>query len=329
MNKSLLLLAVCLFTFQGISTAKTIRAGNMRVEQLSANTVRVTVNFFTNIHANAPQFELCWGDGSCEDWSSSKVAEWPEIDTRHFQMQTFHEYQNKGMVDINVVACCWAGDLINLSSGLTNPFKLNTSFLLGDEQDQFLNTTPEVTVPSSICSTDICLHSPQATDAEGDSLFWSLCVPELGVYQKLDEFISTGPAIQVSFNNNGSLVWSNPPFEGLFSHVSCLIEKRDGIVISKSQYFTLLVVNNRLPLEEPSALAKFVLSPNPVSDFLQLQNIPSEWQNSRTQIFNYLGEKVYEQRGIESIDLSQWTAGFYVLMLEKDGQGAVRRFVKN
>ena len=301
----------------------------MRVEQLSANTVRVTVNLFTHVHSAAPQFELCWGDGNCEEWSSTKVAEWPEIDTRHFQMQTFHEYQTNGMVDITAVACCWAGDLLNLSSSETNPFKLKTSFLLGDEQDDFLNTTPEITVYSSICSTDNCLHSPQATDTDGDSLFWSLCEPDLGVYYDLVEVNPTSTPSQVFFNNNGSLIWTNPPFEGLYSHVSCLTEKREGIVISESQFFTLLVVNNRLPLEEPPILSDFVLAPNPAIDLLQLQHIPSAWQNSRSQVFNIWGKKVFEQEGIEAIDLSDWSSGFYVLILEKEGERAVRRFVKN
>ena len=105
MKKPFFLLFAFWAFFQISASAGDIRAGNMRVEQLSSETVQVTVNLYTQLHADPPQLELCWGDGNCETWASTLAAEWPLIDTRHYQMQTFHGYQETGIVKITVESC--------------------------------------------------------------------------------------------------------------------------------------------------------------------------------------------------------------------------------
>lgn len=309
-----------------VAFAGDIRAGNMRVEQLSQQTVKVTVNLYTHLHASPVAMELCWGDGNCEQWSSSLIEEWPEIDTRHYQMHTFHNYEQEGQYELTVKSCCWAGDLINLSASEENEFSLKTIFTFSKEQD-WQNTLPSIDPFFTICPLTACAYTPQTNDAEGDSLVWDLCLPDLVGYFPLEE-IAPSPSNIVTFDQQlGALSWVSPPFEGFYSHVTCLSEYRSGQLISESEYFTLVVVNNSLPTQQ-ILLPNFTLNPNPAHNLLHLDGIDEEWQQGKCMIYNAWGQQIYMQHGTLPIPTTSWPTGVYYLVLQLDHNRVIRTFYK-
>lgn len=66
--------------------------------------------------------------------------------------------------------------------------------------------------------------------------------------------------------------------------------------------------------------------PNPFTDFITIDNAP----NASVSIYNWLGQNVYGkplQAG--RIDTSGFSAGLYLLEIEKDGQKIIRKIIRN
>ena len=316
-----------LFCYAYPSRAGSIRAAQMRVAQLSQQTVQVTINLYTEIHAPAPTLELCWGDGQCEDWASTAGEEWPLLATRQYQLVAFHGYTQNGTVTIEASTCCWAEEILNFSASPDIPVVLSTDFTLNVGSPNAFNSTPEVEPFFSICPVDVCGYLPQVEETEGDRLHWSLCDPGLVGYSPLEDL--PGGASSVSLDaQSGALSWVGPSFEGLYSHVACVAEIRNGDTISRSQVFALLVVNTALPAKPPSIAEEIAIVPNPVSDLLQVQVQNISEKNLQLRIYDSMGQKRWEQSGVQAIELSTWPAGCYFLEVESEGSKVVKRFLR-
>lgn len=303
-----------------------IRAGNMRVEQLSANTVSLTVNLYSDLHSSPPQLELCWGDGNCEQWATTLVAEQAALDTRHHQMQTFHSYDQQKTFELTVNACCWVKDLKNITAAEDKPFTLRTQFAFSGDDEQLRNTMPLIESPIALCPLAGCGFLPLVSDLESDSLVWELCTPELEGYADLEE-VAPSPFNVVIFNNkNGQLSWGSPPFEGLYSYITCIKEYRGDVLLSESEAYTLVVVQKTSSVTEVD-LPNFKLSPNPAREVVFLNGLPEEWNNAHCQVFDATGQMIYRQQGRQPLPVGDWNPGFYFLVLEKEGIWTRRKLV--
>lgn len=162
--------------------------------------------------------------------------------------------------------CCRDNSIANLSnSGQTG---MTLSVFISNEAQLTCNNSPIFSAPSKML---ICANVPLsldfgATDADGDSLVYSLCSPFIGAtpFNPMPTITSPPPFSTVSYAGNFS---ANQPFSGNISinaqtgmitgmantfgyyvMAVCVDEYRNGVWMSRITKDILMIVTNCLPL---------------------------------------------------------------------------------
>ncbi|MEO0775558.1 MAG: T9SS type A sorting domain-containing protein [Bacteroidota bacterium] len=310
-------------------SSQDLRSANLRVEQLSHKTVRLSIDVYARLHANTPVLRICWGDGNCEEWISTPDEIWPTIDLRRYRWDGFHGYGFEGEVDITVETCCYTQDILNLPLDEPQPLQIQTSFQVVADADEALNTTPTISPHFITCNTNSCDYLPQIEDAEKDSLVWEFCRPPIEAYRPLNEIVADLNDLQ--FNpQTGRLTWSQPIDQGWFSHVVCLREYRDQRLLSKTLWQLLLHVEENLTSSSsrPSPNDSWSVFPNPTPTTLHWSTPPQS--ASTVQVYDHQGRVVLQEPMGQNLDVSDLPAGLYYLRLIGSAvdQNTYRSFVK-
>jgi len=308
------------------SQAGEVRSLQMQVAQVSPATVKLTVDIFTNAHAEAPQLEICWGDGICEKWASLYVEEWPALDSRRYRVESFHGYEQNGGFTISAETCCWSEDIINFTSAPNLPVITETYFVF---DSQLLNHTPLVQPFYTVCPDGICSFFPQISEEEGDSLVWELCLPNIASYIPLDEIV-TGTNNSIYFDaSNGHFSWAGAPFPGWYGHIFCLSEYRGEQLISRTQWHHMLIVSEEATVGIPAFQQEqdWRVFPNPAQDQWYIEG-PSKAKEMNIKIYDTYGRQQWAQQGLASIPIADWAAGCYWLVGTWKGRLWVERLLK-
>ena len=83
------------------------------------------------------------------------------------------------------------------------------------------------------------------------------------------------------------------------------------------------------------SLQAFDISPNPASDFINLQLTLNELSNLSLEIYTSMGQLIYTEKYQsqivkDRIDVSSWDTGVYFVKIRKDDKVAVKRvFISN
>ncbi len=312
--------------------AQDLRSGNLRVEQLSHKTVRLSVDLYARLHASTPMLRICWGDGNCEEWITTPEESWPAIDLRHYHWDGFHGYALEGEVNITVEACCWTQDVVNIPLDAPQSLSLATDFYVVQDSDQPLNTTPTISPHFSICETTLCNYRPKVEDIEGDSLVWESCQLNLEAYRPLSDLVENMADLQFD-SLNGHLTWNHLGDQGWFNHITCLNEYRNGQLLSKTQWQVLLYVEGNTTTtsvaEKSNTFSDWTLYPNPTQQMLHWSH-PSQ-APVKIAVYDYQGQLLKSATAERALDVSDLPSGLYFLKLRLEGedQGTYQSFVKH
>lgn len=134
----------------------------------------------------------------------------------------------------------------------------------------------------------------------------------------------------------------NPPYQYVWSNgastqtISGLSEGQYTVTVTDALGCSnVLTVNIELTATSaPDAIGKFSLAPNPTGGLLQLNAEMKQVAEVQAQLLDLMGRKIWEspvqttQNLNETIDLSAYPAGLYLVRLRVDGQSVTRKVVK-
>lgn len=113
-----------------------------------------------------------------------------------------------------------------------------------------------------------------------------------------------------------------------------------GNLTGGNQKFTLIVSGGVLSFEEPNVSSEqfkfesLKVYPNPVTDILNLSADFNTIENANVTIYDMLGKKVYQNdslfnfSGDASVNVSDFSAGIYLVEIMKDGKIDTRKIIK-
>jgi hypothetical protein len=236
----------------------------------------------------------------------------------------------------------------------TNTRTPNTTPTLPFPQNKFVfGVNQNVTIPIA------------ATDAEGDSLVYSLATPSTStnpdrcVYNSVNSYLFPNDVSRRgTFKLNGrtgNLVWNAPTEEGAYSIAVIVSEYRNGLLISQTvEELTVLVIDQRgtpepIPAYEPALVeaivtaipeyaqedVKLTVFPNPVDDRLQVVVQTATAASATIQLLDGSGRQVHQlafkkaaKQHEQVISMGSLAPGQYLLRAEVGGRSLVRKVVK-
>ncbi|WP_420149853.1 T9SS type A sorting domain-containing protein [Spirosoma sp.] len=253
----------------------------------------------------------------------------------------------------------------NIPNADYQPFHLNTTIVTNVTNQSPAPGFPEAGFHIGVNQKATILL--KATDAEGDSLVYSLTKPLTSTDK---EPCLTKPVPAYQFPNDvtrqgtfklnsktGELVWNAPVQLGNHSIALYVLEYRNGILISQTTQEITLVVDDLpgfpsiMPPYEPAvegagavvtAITDYVDSdmtfttfPNPVDDWLQVLIQSSNASTAVVQLVDINGRKLHEsvftkmaRKHEQIINMSGLTSGVYFLRADVNGRPLLRKIVK-
>ena len=256
---------------------------------------------------------------------------------------------------------------INITNSATQqePLTLLTTFTTTSTPNQ----TPILSIPAtgfSVALNQQLVLPLHATDADGDSLTYSLAKPQTSPENNL---CSYRPVTNYQFpndithqgtfkinNRTGDLIWNAPTQQGTYSMAIAVNEYRNGILLSQTLQEITLIVEDRagtptpIPPYEPAIQGDGVITatasypdtdflltafPNPADDNVQVVIQTSNPTTATIELFDITGRKLHElqfrkmaRQHEQVISLGSLTPGTYLLHATVGGRILVRKIVK-
>ncbi|MEO0041212.1 MAG: hypothetical protein RL329_660 [Bacteroidota bacterium] len=221
------------------------RAGEIRVEQTGAQSVRATIITYTkssSVPADRDTLEICWGDGICEKVarSNGRGENLPNDVKRNLYVAT-HTYPGRLSYRISMTDPNRNGGVLNVNFPHSDniPFHIQTSISFLNTQFQGGNSTPQLLQPpiDRGCVNKLFIHNPNAFDADGDSLAYRLITPLQDVGSEVPRYefpwqITPGANNSMTLDaRTGTLRWEKPQSAGEYNIAIQIISYRRGIPI--------------------------------------------------------------------------------------------------
>lgn len=259
--------------------------------------------------------------------------------------------------------CCHANTIANLldPSMVGNTFSVQIT----PEARSVKNNAPvwPTEIPLVVCAHQPVALQLAATDAEGDSLFYSLCGPLAGggpiliapgltscegavpsppcappyntVAFVSPTYSSTNPfdAENLSISAQTGLLQFIPHTIGQFIYAVCVEERRNGQVLGNVQRELILyVVDGSSPTTEAMEVQPLEISPNPTSSEITVGMKNFDGQLVEMTITDATGKAVFFQKkrvnAAETLAVSHLLAGTYSIRVVSEGASASGFFVR-
>ena len=353
------------------SYASHLRGGYIQTRSISATalTYEITITLYldgpqgANSTTGDDQVSLCLGDGSTQ--SVVRLASVLSTD-RTTSINTYrlvHTYAGPGTYTLTTTLSNRTA-AINITGAEQLPMTLATTF----STTNGINRTPTLLFPENgfQAATNQRLNFPlKTTDAEGDSLVYSLTRPltssadnactgrAVATYQYPNDLTRRG-TFKLD-NRTGNLTWDAPIEQGNYSVAITVSEYRSGLLISQTLIEVSLVLVDRpgtpgvIPPYEPALEGGVVTAlpgyrdedvtlsvfPNPVDDRLQVVVQTSNPATARIQLMDGNGRTLHDmtfgrltRRHEQVISMGSLTPGFYVLHAKVGDRTLTRKVVK-
>ena len=356
----------------GQVTASHLRGGYVQARSISttALTYEVTVTLYLDevqggsASTGADELSLCFGDGTTQSVVRLSRRFTNDRITSINTYRLVHTYAGPGTYTLSTVLPNRTIARNITGSTEQGPLVLTTTLSTTNGTNQ----TPTLLLPETgfLATTNQRLVLPlKTTDAEGDSLVYSLTRPltntpentctgrVVATYQYPNDLTRRG-TFTVN-NRTGDLTWDAPVEPGNYSVAITVGEYRNGILISQTGMEVSLVVVDRpgapgvIPSYEPAREMDLVTAltdyrdedvtltvfPNPVDDRLQVIIQTSNPATIRTKLLDATGRTLHDmtvgrlvRRHEQIISMGSLTPGIYVLRAEVGDRTLVRKVVK-
>lgn len=367
--KNSLYLLLLLVSVQAQATH--LSGGYIRVAPVPGQALTYTLSTTVFADPQAPatrelvSLSLCLGDGTTRVVSrKSQSTTAPDGLVAVLLFETTYTYPGAGTYTPTVVLTNRAG-LLNIPSAVTSLLTLTTTFIISGT---LINQTPLAASPVGGIRVGVnqrAVIALRATDADGDSLVYSLTRPLtaattascngsiVNAYLFPNEVTRQGTFVLNS--QTGELVWNAPARQGQYTIAVYINEYRNGVNISQTlEELSLFVVDQpgtpvTIPAYEPASTdglitavadsrdASMQLSvfPNPVEENLQVvvqSNTPSVmvvqlFDTSGRQI-HQLGSRTAVRRHEQVIGMGSLSAGTYLIRVDVAGRILTEKVVK-
>ncbi|MEN9611731.1 MAG: hypothetical protein RLZZ628_2545 [Bacteroidota bacterium] len=221
------------------------RAGEIRVEQTGAQSVRATIITYTKTSsrpADRDTLEICWGDGTCERVARSNGSgEVLPNDVKKNLYVSSHTYPGRLTYRISMRDVNRNGGILNVNFPQSDvvAFYIQTSISFLNAQFQGGNSTPQLLQPpiDRGCVDKLFIHNPNAFDADGDSLAYRLITPldrvdvEVPRYEFPWQITPGANNVMTLDERTGTLRWEKPQHAGEYNIAIQIISYRRGIAI--------------------------------------------------------------------------------------------------
>ncbi len=231
------------------------RAGEIRVEQTGALSVKATIITYTkasSIAVDRDTLTICWGDGTCEQVlrSNGRGEILPNDTKRNYYIGT-HTYSGRNTYKISMTDPNRNEGILNIRNSISVPFHIETTFTFLSAQFQGSNTTPILLQPPIDigCIGKPFIHNPNAYDPDGDSLAYRLTVP-LQMDNNAVPLYEFPNQIAPGFNNiitmnetSGEFRWVSPQVAGEYNIAILIISYRRGLAIDSTIRDLQILIN--------------------------------------------------------------------------------------
>jgi gliding motility-associated-like protein len=222
------------------------RAGEITYKQISANTIEMTITTYTknsSVAADRDSLEVFWGDGTQQYVKRDPFRTRLEPnDTKVNFYITTHTYPGAATYTVSFTDPNRIGNILNVNfpNSIDIPFFLSTTFTLLDQQFQGFNSSAILLQPPIDigCVHKVFVHNPNAYDADGDSLAFSIGVPLQAVntpvpFYRLPDEIGDPVDNELTINPiTGELRWLYPKLQGEYNIAIVIKEYRKGVLIN-------------------------------------------------------------------------------------------------
>lgn len=363
---------LCLLLIGGQAYASHLRGGYIQARSTSATalTYEITIMLFLDeiqgrsAVADSDLLSLCLGDGTTQRITRTSRIFTSDRTTSVNTYRLVHTYAGPGNYTLSTTLP--NRTLTRNIAGLSDqePMTLTNTF----STDTGLNQTPTLLFPETgfqFATNQRLVFPLQTTDAEGDSLTYSLTRPltntanntcvarPVATYQYPNDVARQGT--YKLDNRTGNLTWEAPVEQGNYSVAITVGEYRNGILISQTLIEVSLVVVDRpgtpgvIPPYEPALEGGLVTAvsdyrdeditltvfPNPVDDRLQVVVSTSNPTTARMQLLDGNGRTLHDinfgrlaRRHEQVISMDSLTPGLYVLRAKVGDRTLVRKVVK-
>lgn len=269
-----------------------------------------------------------------------------------------------GTYDLVYQRCCRSNGTTNLIDPGASGHSLTVS--ITPAARQLKNSSP--TFSNALPQLFACLHQPNvldlsATDAEGDTLLYSLCSPLSGggpiltapgvlacegaiptpaCSPPFDQVVFAVPTYSfdkpfgpsdLALNGLTGRMDFIPQTLGTFAYAVCVEEYRNGQLLSRVQRELVMIpLDGVSPTIEPATLHELSLRPNPASSSINLDMIDFEGQSVEISIADAMGRVVFlqEKQAVlaENLSVESLTPGAYTVRVQAGSRVAQGRFVR-
>ncbi|MDB5257847.1 MAG: hypothetical protein JWM14_2542 [Chitinophagaceae bacterium] len=202
-----------------------IKAGDIKAERISATSLsyRFTLNLYTRPASEtgipSDQATLNFGDGKSVTVNKAQTITF-DGSTENNVFIFLHTYSGPGFYPVGYQEVNRIASIINMSNSVGTPFYIEMALSISPTSG--INSSPVLSVPPLDKGVigQIYTHNPGAYDPDGDSLSFSLVIPQsdkgvqVGNYNYPDQFggtSTTGGAPFITINPvSGNIVWNAP-----------------------------------------------------------------------------------------------------------------------
>ncbi len=321
MKTKLYLLLFGVFSMSFVS-AQTFYGGEIQVKQLATYSVGAVVEIITSVHDTFPSIELCWGDGICEEIPQNSEQVLTVSGKKYFRFEKTHTYGVEATYDITVENCCWAEDILNITAANSEDFLLKTSFFLSVQEPLFgENHMPNLSRAYVEGNQYLPItYISNFFDNENDDIHFEVCTIE-----NVSSYVPINTVVPGTFNTllldtlTSDFNWISPQLQGDYVLALCMNEFRNNMLISSYTRYISIFVDEPLSNHEIINDQAIKISPNPASDQLYIE-MPDGSNNIYVSAFDASGKKVLDRSSGNKVEVSNWSSGFYFLLIEKEGQ---------
>lgn len=275
-NKIILSICFFLITLSGFATHN--RAGEITYTHVSGYTYEFTITTYTkksgtSADADRVRLGIDWGDGTSDSLNRSSqtfLNGSPPFDIYVNKYIGIHTYSGPFTYIVGVSDPNRINDIININNSVNTLFYLEDTVKILDPNIIGFNNSPQLLNPPIAYGNvgQTFIHNPNAFDADGDSLSYSISSPlqasgiPVSGYSP-PNLIAPGPNNQISINQQtGEFVWTSPQLAGIYNIVILIKEYRNGIFIGSVLRDLQIIIDatNNLPpkLTVPLQLCKVI-----------------------------------------------------------------------
>ena len=209
----LLLSSVC-----KVAYATHNRAGEITYKQIGQLTYEATLITYTDsksVKADRPVIPLNWGDGQTSNISRLSQITLPNDIWKNTYTER-HTYSGPGHYVLSFLDDNRVDGIVNMSGSVNVPFYVE-SLLIIDPQQGFVQSPVLLNPPIQVaCYHKIFTDNPDAYDADGDSLYYTLIPPKQAVGTNVPGY--TQPKLLTLNNFTGEVTWDTVvPVTGIYN----------------------------------------------------------------------------------------------------------------